>query len=201
MHARAFVPVLAAAALAGSAVAARADLVVNGGFEDGFGFPGWSTVDASSGSNYFVDFFWPNNGFFHASFGAVVGIPDEIFQVVPTTAGATYDVEFWVRNNGIGTDYLQVLWEGTPLLTQQPVTVSPDDAYHPFSFVVTAANSGSELRFRAFDSNQYVLIDDVSVTVQAASTPEPGTIALFALGAAGLGGLAWRRRKARIAAK
>jgi hypothetical protein len=37
--------------------------------------------------------------------------------------------------------------------------------------------------------------------IDLVANPEPGTLALFALGAAGLGGLAWRRRRGRAAAK
>ena len=40
-----------------------------------------------------------------------------------------------------------------------------------------------------------------TLTIDAVSNPEPGTMALFALGAAGLGGFAWKRRKTRIAAR
>jgi len=39
------------------------------------------------------------------------------------------------------------------------------------------------------------------LNVDMVSNPEPGTIALFAFGAAGLGGFAWRRRKAQLVAK
>jgi hypothetical protein len=38
-----------------------------------------------------------------------------------------------------------------------------------------------------------------ALTLDAVSNPEPGTIALFALGAAGLGAFAWRRRRRRAA--
>jgi hypothetical protein len=41
--------------------------------------------------------------------------------------------------------------------------------------------------------------DGATLSIDAVSNPEPGTMALFALGAAGLGGFAWKRRKARVA--
>lgn len=52
-----------------------------------------------------------------------------------------------------------------------------------FTFSVTGYTSGATFEFDAI------------------ANPEPGTIALFGLGAAGLGGFAWRRRKARLAAR
>jgi hypothetical protein len=43
-------------------------------------------------------------------------------------------------------------------------------------------------------------VDDAFLQFDAVANPEPGTMALFGLGALGLGGLAWRRRRARRSA-
>lgn len=47
---------------------------------------------------------------------------------------------------------------------------------------------------------QFVLTPGSTLTLDAISNPEPGTLALFGLGVLGLGGFAWKRRTLRRAA-
>jgi hypothetical protein len=67
----------------------------------------------------------------------------------------------------------------------------------------TAGTLNPGLALSAVDSLAFVLeFSNPATSIQldlVPVTPEPGTIALFGLGALGLGGLAWRRRKAKPA--
>jgi hypothetical protein len=63
----------------------------------------------------------------------------------------------------------------------------PSAPYANFTFYLDNLGTGT--------GTSGVLIDNVFIS------PEPGTMALFGLGALGLGGLAWRRRRAKLASK
>src|SRR5438034_134349 len=53
----------------------------------------------------------------------------------------------------------------------------------------------------AFVILHFTLSDNSTLSIDAASNPEPGTIALFGVGALGLAGFAVKRRRARLVAK
>jgi uncharacterized protein (TIGR03382 family) len=121
--------------------------------------------------------------------GANEFLYDEVYQVLPTTAGQIYRLEFQLYDSVQGDDSFQVAWEGGTVLDLTPVTEA-DGAWTPFTFDLLATGSGSELRFRGYDdSSSFVFVDDVSVT----AVPAPGALVL---GFLGLGGVVARRRNA-----
>lgn len=166
------------------AASARANIVTNGGFETG-DFSGWSTAAAPAGSDFSV-FAQPHSGAFSVKFSADAGQHDTMLQVLPTTSGQQYTLEFWVLNYGVGDDSLQVLWEGGTALDLTPVS-TPLESWEFISVPLAATANGSELRFRVFDTISTVLIDDVSVQ----PVPEPATVAMTIIG----GLLCIRRRR------
>ncbi|MBL9148889.1 MAG: carbohydrate binding domain-containing protein [Phycisphaerae bacterium] len=175
----------AAAAVAGLAPLASADLVTNGSFQTG-DFSGWTVTNAPVGSNLSVaagGYLGPFAAYFQ---GTGPGY-DGIAQTLATSAGTEYTVSFWILNNGVGDDSLLIDWEGATVFNQSPVE-APLESWSFVSFNVSAGLNGSELRFRGFDSISSFAIDDISVV----AVPAPGAFAL-----AGALGLARRRSRRR----
>lgn len=85
----------------------------------------------------------------------------------------TDDTTFFMPGSRDSTNFVQNVG-GDTFANQQYDTVL-------FTFTFTASGGGH------------------SFSIDAVSNPEPGTMALFGLGALGLGGLAWRRRARRLA--
>jgi hypothetical protein len=90
-----FLPIAAVAVLVMGVGAARADFV-NPGFETG-DFSGWTLTGNSGFSSIVTSPVQPGN--FAASFGPV-GSLTFLSQTVSDTAGITYTVGGWLRNNG-----------------------------------------------------------------------------------------------------
>lgn len=158
--------------------------VINGGFETG-DFTGWTTNPAGSGSLFGVDPGAANFGSFGAYFGAVDGIPDEIFQNVGATNGASYVLTVWVNNQGAtGGDNIEIQWEGGDVYNAPgPV------GWTALNFNVTAHSAAPEVRIGSYDGPDFHYVDDVSLT----PVPEPATLGALGLGAVAL--ILRRRRR------
>jgi PEP-CTERM motif len=178
-------------AMAGTS-AAKADLIVNGGFETG-NFSGW-TLSGNTGftgvsgpgfNDGFVNN--PNSGNFFAFLGPV-GSDGFLSQTFSDTAGKTLHVSFFLANDGDTPNDFHVSFDGTSLLS---LTNDSAHAFEEFSFLVTATGSDT-LTIGGFRNDPgYFGLDDVSVTV-----PEPTSIALFGAGLVALGFMMRRRKRA-----
>jgi len=183
-------PVVAAAFFAAlPADSARADLIVNGGFETG-DFTGWSVEPASAGSAVGVTTVAGSGSSQSVYFAAYELVPDSFFQTVSSVAGKSYALSFQLRNDFVDDDFFQVLWEGSVVTEMSPVA-HPDGSWRQYTFQVTATTPGSELRFSAYDLLGYIYLDDVSL-VEVAAVPSPASAALGVIGA---GFVILRRRR------
>lgn len=116
-------------------------------------------------------------------------------------AGATYQFTFYLFNGAGGNtsgQQSQAFWDstlGTPVFTDTGGG-APAAGYTEETFSLTGTGSDS-ITFTAYNNPSEYYLDDVSVveTEGPSSTPEPASAVLLALGVAGLG-LAARRRKA-----
>ena len=154
--------------------------------------PDWSTF----GSEMSVTNAAPNSGTQNLEFGAFPPDLDVLSQTLGTTAGTTYNIDFYYHFSGDPTSGLTVTWDGTTLFSE--TNHAPLAGYTLLSF--TALGTGSDtLEFDAYDARSFDYLDDVSVVASQVVTgvPEPLTLSLFGAGLAGVA--AMRRRKKVVA--
>ena len=183
-------PLAAATLGAGSAFAVPSvcdatagNLVANCGFE--------TTTDWSPVLDRLTNPAYVNSGSYAALLGAGPAPHSTIYQTIATTAGATYDLTFYIRNLG-QTLTMAATFDGSTVLTTTPVT---DETYHSFTTQVTASTASTVLQFDGGPG--YGALDDVILVPHTTSTepaPEPASIAVLGAGIAALTGLRRRRR-------
>jgi hypothetical protein len=158
----------------------QADRVVNGGFETG-DFTGW--IVTGGGGGIFVDDgsgsgITPHSGIYEAALGTG-GALGYLSQTLPTTAGASYLLSFWLNSpDGATPNEFQVSWNGTTLFDE---TDLPALGWTNIQFVVTATGPSAVLQFGAQDDPSYLALDDVSVVpTQAGSSGGHTNVAHYA---------------------
>jgi PEP-CTERM motif len=176
------------ATAAATAFADVPNLVTNGGFETG-DFSGWNaSVDLGVSG---IDHVSAHTGNFGAYFGDS-GTSGSISQSFATVAGTSYDIDLWLRSDGLVPNGLQVLWNGTTVYS-----VSDFGSLNYAEIVIDpqqAASGLSTLELRAGNDNGFLEMDDITVT---AAVPEPTTYALVGAGLL----MIWVRRKTASSAQ
>jgi hypothetical protein len=196
----------AALLLAAARPVVAQNLVTNGTFEgpSSGGIPsGWFNANPG-GSNVGLTTapHTGQNGVYFGGFGpsgftTPLGF-SALGQTLATTAGRTYTITFWARNNSTAEaiNRFQVIFGGVTLFDQMLTNM----AYQEFTVTGTATGASTSLVFRGYNRVSHNVLDDVSAVVAAADTPpvnvvpEPSTVVLSA---AGLAALAATRRRAR----
>ncbi len=175
-----------AASLALIATGAQANLVTNGGFEDGT--TGWSTNGWSvTNSTYGVS---ADDGSLFAYTGCVASYCT-LSQDLTTVAGGTYSLTF-AFNPGAdvtisGAD-TKVYWNGT-VVADLGLGEAAWTVYTIGGLVATGTDT--TLEFSGYQNPAWNGVDDVSVT---STVPEPAMGALMLAGL-GLAGVAARRKR------
>jgi hypothetical protein len=178
------------------AARARADFLVNGGFETG-NFSGWSP--SGNPAFTFVSSSNPYSGTYAAWLGPV-GSLGYLSQTVATTPGTSYDLQFVLGNSGPKANEFLVTLGGTTVFDQVNMT---NQGYTSYQFTVTATSSSTLLQFGFRNDPGFFFLDNVSLTnsaVVSGVAPEPSGLTLLAVGFAVLGGQAWRRRRVALPA-
>jgi hypothetical protein len=172
------------------------DTVFNGNFETG-DFSGWTQ------SGWFIDTTNPNSGGYDAATGCegasctTVGDPNSafLFLDVTTTIGTSYTLSFFYDSGQLATSgsELLVLW-GDPTAPSLStvvdfVNVDTSGVYIEYTGTVVATSLTSQLEFLGRQDLDFYYLDDVSLTAQTATVPEPSA---FLIMASVLGLLFWR---------
>lgn len=136
------------------------NLVVNGGFETG-NFNGWTL--AASATQVVNNKTYIHSGKHGAQLGQASTL-GYLSQTLPTTAGQSYLLSLWIEvpSNAFAAtpNEVKVQWEGAAIYDQVNL---PFAAWTNLQFVVTASQSGSELKIGFRDDPYYLGLDDISL--------------------------------------
>ena len=183
-----------------SAGAAQANIVTNPGFETG-DFTGW-TLSGDTSFTFVEEGFFPHSGSFSAFLGTL-GSTGSITQTLATTAGASYDIEFWL-NSEFTPNFFSVSFDGIVVDSLTDITTFVDGGCSPsspiaggcytlFSYTALASSATTDLVFTFQHDPWGWDFDDVSVEA-ATAVPESGSLPLVAMGLIALLALCRRLR-------
>ena len=194
----------AAALLAASVFssAAHASLIVNGSFETNLQAPGTFSVPANLagwvGGSDGVEL---RNNFEGAAFDSMNFIELDTFSnsslsqsIATTLLGQVYALSFaYSPREGVAasSNGIEAFWNGVSLgiFTGDGAAIGSGNVWTVQNFFVTGTGAGDTLRFNAVGTSDQFGggLDAISLIAAATAVPEPTTLALLALGLAGLG--------------
>ena len=139
-------------------------LVLNGGFETG-DFSYWIPSGNMAGCEVTNLAEHVHSGSYGAGLGSV-GSLGYLSQNLPTVAGQSYLLSFWLHSPGDTPNEFLVSWNGSTLFDQTNV---PAVLWTNLQFLVQATGSSSALEFGFRDDPTALGLDDISVMAVAAS--------------------------------
>jgi hypothetical protein len=172
------------------------NLLTNGSFQNG-SFSGWGTdgnfedTEVVSGPFYVYTGSQDADGFY-AVLGPV-GSDGSLEQSFTTTPGQQYTFSFWLAAVGDDPSDFSAMWDGTTIYSATDPNTG--GAWTLFSFTETGTGHDT-ITFNFRDDPEYIALDNVSVTPQSGTVPEPSSLLLMGSGALGLAGVIRRKFRA-----
>jgi hypothetical protein len=177
---------------------ANPNLIVNGGFETGTLTPDWALTPGGPFDGVCANGFpagaaicTTHSGTYAMTFG-LNGAEDYLSQTFATTAGARYNLSFFLANDnptGVPIEDFDVLWNGASIFSLASPQISFPYTEQAFSNLVATSGLTTLTFVARHDPSQWFL-DDVAVE----AVPEPASLALAGLGFLALSFV--RRRRA-----
>ena len=131
-----------------------ANLVTDGGFENGF--TGWREKGQNGDFSLTTDV---HSGVQAASLHDIRGGPDTLSQTLNTVVGQTYTLDFWLANTAAGQNSFAAKIGGHALFTE---TNAPQEGYTEHTVQFTATNTVTTIGFQFHNPAAWHL-DDVAV--------------------------------------
>lgn len=186
----------------------RANLIVNGSFEEGnytggdynvvpaggSALTGWTVGDQGVDWHKAVAGFGPaHSGNLMVDLNRNGGSTGSgtLSQSFATTIGAQYDLSFYLAGPSLyfpNPRQVRVEVAGSTTIFSHAASSESQLDWGEQALTFTATEATTTLTFSSVDANNFwgPMLDDVSVTASALAVPEPSTAALLSLGLAGL---------------
>jgi hypothetical protein len=134
-------------------------LIQNGGFETG-GFNGWVYTGDSTYVSVTFSQSYVHSGVYGAELGPS-GALGYLSQNIPTVAGLSYLLSFWLVTPTATSNEFSVSWDGALICDLTNVTFA---SWTNFQFIVSAATTNSILQFGMRNDLAYFGLDDISLS-------------------------------------
>ncbi len=174
---------------------ANPNLVNNGSFESG-DFTGWTTGGNFTNTSVTFGGFYAYSGAEDGTWYAVmgpVGSDGSLSQTFATTPGAQYTISFWFAAVGDNPSDFSAYWDGDLLYSAN----NPNTGGVWAQFTFTDTGTGSDtIQFNFRDDPGWMALDNISVTQNGGTTPEPSSLLLLGSGLLTLGGVIRRKFQA-----
>ena len=132
------------------------------------------------------------DGSFYSVWGNV-GSDGTISQTISDTPGAQYTFSFWFASVGDNPSDFSALWDSTTLFSMTNPNTGVN--YTEYSFAVTGTGSDT-ITFNGRDDPAWMALDNISVTQNTGTTPEPSSLLLLGSGLLTVGGVIRRKLQA-----